>query len=156
LARRDEVSAGLLVFRRKPKLAVLLGHPGGPFWSNKDDNAWTIPKGLAERDADLLAAALREFTEETGFTAQGDFIALEPVTQKSGKTVHAWALEADFDPRMFKSGLFEMEWPPHSGRRARFPELDRLQWFTAPNALRKIISYQRPFLAELQRKLTSA
>jgi predicted NUDIX family NTP pyrophosphohydrolase len=156
MARRDEVSAGLLVFRRTPKLAVLLGHPGGPYWSNKDDGAWSIPKGLVEGDADLLATARREFAEETGFQARGTFLPLQPVKQKSGKTVHAWALEADFDPQRFVSGVFEMEWPPRSGRKQKFPEIDRLQWFIYGNALRKIISYQQPFLAELKRVLESA
>ncbi|HZP75706.1 MAG TPA: NUDIX domain-containing protein [Pseudolabrys sp.] len=153
MARRDEVSAGLLVFRRAPKLAVLLGHPGGPYWSNKDDGAWSIPKGLVEGDSALLAAAQREFTEETGFEAPGPFVPLQPVTMKSGKIVHAWAFEADFNAQSFTSGTFEMEWPPRSGRRAQFPEIDRLQWFVFGNALRKIISYQQPFLMELKQLL---
>src|SRR5271155_5428532 len=116
-------SAGLLAFRRKAGLEVLLAHPGGPFWTKKDDGAWSIPKGLAEPGADLLATARREFSEETNLTPQGDFLALMPVKQKSGKVVHAWAFEADFDLAPFASNTFEIEWPPNSGRRRSFPEI---------------------------------
>jgi predicted NUDIX family NTP pyrophosphohydrolase len=150
MMRKQEISAGLLAFRRKRGLEVLLAHPGGPFWAKKDDGVWTIPKGLAEQDADLLAAARREFTEETGFSAHGEFIALAPVKQKSGKIVHAWAVEADFDLAGFKSNMFELEWPPKSGRRQGFPEIDRVAWFTLPDALPKILAYQRPFLEQIK------
>lgn len=153
MRRRTEVSAGLLAFRRKNATEVLLGHPGGPFWAKKDDGAWTIPKGLAEPGADLLATAQREFTEETNFPATGQFIALRPVTQKSGKVVHAWAFEADFDLATFASNVFEIEWPPKSGRRQRFPEIDRIAYFTLPIALRKIVGYQQPLLRELESML---
>jgi predicted NUDIX family NTP pyrophosphohydrolase len=152
MARKYEVSAGLLAFRRRAGTEVLLAHPGGPFWTKKDDGAWTIPKGLAAGD-DLLAAARREFTEETGFAAQGPFLPLRPVRQKSGKTVHAWAFEGDFDAARFASNEFEMEWPPRSGRRQRFPEVDRLDWFDDAAARRKIIAYQLPFLTQLQEML---
>jgi len=151
--RRIEVSAGLLAFRRKNAIEVLLGHPGGPFWSKKDDGAWTIPKGLAEHGADLLATAQREFTEETNLSATGHFIALAPVKQKSGKVVHAWAFEADFDLSAFASNFFEIEWPPKSGRRQRFAEIDRIAYFTLPIAAKKIVAYQQPLLRELERLL---
>jgi predicted NUDIX family NTP pyrophosphohydrolase len=153
MARRDEVSAGLLAFRRRSEPEFLLAHPGGPFWAKKDDGAWTIPKGLVHAD-DLLQCAQREFTEETSFVASGPFLPLPPVKQKSGKTVHAFAFEADFDPETFSSNAFEIEWPPKSGKRKRFPEVDRLGWFGYDAALQKIIAYQRPFLVELRRKLT--
>src|SRR5690349_19487230 len=147
--RRVETSAGLVAFRRNGGLEVLLAHPGGPFWTKKDDGAWTIPKGVADADADLLTAARREFTEETGFVASGNMLPLKAVRQRSGKTVLAWAFEADFDPKKFSSNEFEMEWPPRSGRRKSFPEVDQLAWFGHDMALKKIIVYQKPFLLEL-------
>jgi predicted NUDIX family NTP pyrophosphohydrolase len=153
MSRRSQISAGLLAFRRHDGLEVLLAHPGGPFWAKKDDGAWTIPKGVEDADADPLSAARREFTEETGFVAAGEMTPLEPVRQRSGKTVLAWAFEADFDPAGFTSNTFEMEWPPRSGRRKSFPEVDRLAWFDYDSALKKIIAYQKPFLLELRTKL---
>jgi predicted NUDIX family NTP pyrophosphohydrolase len=152
MARKDEISAGLLAFRRGDGLEFLLAHPGGPFWARKDDGAWTIPKGLVRPD-DLLTGALREFHEETGLTAQGPFLPLAPVRQKSGKTVHGFAFEGDLDLTAFESNMFEMEWPPRSGRRTQFPEIDRIGWFGVEPAMKKIIPYQRPFLVELQEKL---
>ncbi len=151
-----DISAGLLAFRRKSGLEVLLAHPGGPYWVNKDDGAWTIPKGLAELGADLLATARREFAEETNLTPRGEFIALSPVRQKSGKLVHAWAIEADLDLAAFASNTFEIEWPPRSGRRQNFPEIDRIAYFELAVALNKILAYQRPLLHELQLRLRSA
>ena len=153
MTRKTEISAGLLVFRRKPDLEVLLGHPGGPYWARKDDGAWTIPKGLVELDGDLLATARRELTEETGLVADGTFMPLAPVRQKSGKTVHAFALEADFDLARFTSNTFEIEWPPRSGRRQLYPELDRVGYFDVDAALGKILTYQQPFIRELTDKL---
>jgi predicted NUDIX family NTP pyrophosphohydrolase len=155
MQRRSQISAGLLAFRRHNGLELLLAHPGGPFWAKKDDGAWTIPKGVADVDADPLAAARREFTEETGFVASGDVIPLQAVRQRSGKTVFAWAFEADFDLAGFSSNTFEMEWPPRSGQIKSFPEIDRLGWFDYPRALQKIIAYQKPFLIELQAKLAA-
>jgi predicted NUDIX family NTP pyrophosphohydrolase len=149
MSRRSQISAGLLAFRRGGGIEFLLAHPGGPYWTKKDDGAWTIPKGLADADVDPLAAARREFTEETGFVAAGEMRALKPVRQRSGKTVMAWAFEADFDPARFSSNQFEMEWPPRSGHRAAFPEIDRLAWFDYDTGLKKIIAYQKPFLIEL-------
>jgi len=152
MARRDQISAGLLAYRRRGPPEVLLAHPGGPYWARRDAGAWTIPKGLVDGD-ELLDAALREFNEETGFTAQGPFIPLKPVRQKSGKIVHAFAFEADFDPSTFSSSLFEMEWPPRSGQRRSFPEVDRLAWFLLPEAMAKIITYQQPLLTALNAEL---
>jgi predicted NUDIX family NTP pyrophosphohydrolase len=153
MARKSEISAGLLVFRRKPGLEVLLGHPGGPYWARKDEGAWSIPKGLVGTDGDLAAAARRELAEETSFIADGPLIALAPVRQKSGKTVHAFALEADFDLAQFASNTFEIEWPPRSGRRRGFPEIDRIGYFGVDEAMRKILAYQQPFIRELLEKI---
>jgi predicted NUDIX family NTP pyrophosphohydrolase len=156
MRRRPELSAGLLAFRRRNALEVLLAHPGGPFWAKKDDGVWTIPKGLAEAGADLLATAQREFAEETNLSAAGDYLPLTPVKQKSGKIVHAWAFEANFDLASFASNSFEIEWPPRSGRRQHFPEIDRIAYFTLPVAMVKILTYQRPFLLELQTLIAAA
>ena len=153
MRRRVEISAGLLAFRRRANLEVLLAHPGGPFWAKKDDGAWSIPKGIAEPGPDLLATALREFSEETNFAAAGDFIPLTPVKQKNGKVVHAWAFEADFNLAGFASNTFEIEWPPKSGRRQRFPEIDRIGYFTLPIAMVKILAYQQPLLREIEQRL---
>jgi predicted NUDIX family NTP pyrophosphohydrolase len=152
MRRSVEVSAGLLVYRRREGLEVLLAHPGGPFWARKDEGVWTIPKGLVEPGSDLLATARREFTEETNLAADGDFVALTPVKQKSGKIVHAWSLEADFDLSSFASNMFEIEWPPKSGRRQAFPEVDRIGWFDIATAMLKILGYQRPLLEELAQR----
>ncbi len=146
------MSAGILAFRRKPRLELLLAHPGGPYWRNKDDGAWSIPKGNVE-SGDLLVCAKREFNEETGLVAAWPFLALTPLRQKSGKTVHAFALEADFDLGAFASNMFEMEWPPHSGKFQNFPEVDRVAYFGLTTARRKILSGQRPFIEDLVQRL---
>ena len=153
MAHKDEISAGLLVFRRKPHIEVLLAHPGGPYWARKDEGAWSIPKGLVEPGDDLLATARRELAEETGFMADGTFIPLAPVKQKSGKTVHGFAVEGDFDLSQFASNTFEIEWPPRSGRRRAFPEVDRVGYFGVDEAMQKILAYQQPFIHELARRL---
>jgi predicted NUDIX family NTP pyrophosphohydrolase len=153
MRRRAEVSAGLLAFRRINELEVLLAHPGGPFWAKKDEGAWTIPKGLAEPGADLLDTARREFAEETNLATAGEFIPLTPVQRKSGKVVHVWAFEGDLDLTPFASNAFEIEWPPKSGRRQQFPEIDRIAYFTLPIAMIKILTYQRPLLHELEQRL---
>jgi predicted NUDIX family NTP pyrophosphohydrolase len=153
MGRKAETSAGLLAYRMGNGLEVLLAHPGGPFWTKRDAGAWTIPKGRVDRGADLLATAQREFAEETGLAAEGTFMPLRPVKQKSGKLVHAWAFEADFDLTRFCSNFFEMEWPPRSGRQQNFPEIDRIAYFPYSEALAKIIAYQRPFLVELEQKI---
>ncbi len=151
--RRTQISAGILAFRRKPALEVLLAHPGGPFWAKKDDGVWTIPKGLVEPGDDLVATARREFTEETNLTVESELVALTPVNQKSGKLVHAFAVEADFELTAFASNTFEIEWPPKSGRRQNFPEIDRIAYFAVPAAKTKIIAYQLPLLLELDARV---
>lgn len=154
MRRRTDISAGLLAFRRrKDGVEVLLAHPGGPFWTKKDDGAWTIPKGTVEPGDDLLATAQREFAEETNLAATGDFVPLTAVKQKSGKVVHAFAFEADFDLSGFASNAFEIEWPPKSGQRRNFPEIDRIAYFPIAVAMTKIIAYQEPLLHELNRRL---
>ena len=143
-------SAGLLMFRvRSGQLEVFLAHMGGPFWSGKDQGAWSIPKGEFAEGEEPFAAAQREFAEETGCTAQGPFIPLAPITQRGGKRVHAWAVEGDCDPAQLRSNTFSMEWPPKSGRRQEFPEVDRAGWFAIPVALEKILSGQRELVLEL-------
>lgn len=147
-------SAGILLFRSTKKiLEVFLVHPGGPFWKNKDAGAWTIPKGEFGEDEKPLNAALREFNEETGVTLKGDFIELTPVKQKSGKLVYAWAKELDLDPSQIKSNEFEMEWPPKSGKKKMFPEIDRAEWFDIGTAKQKLIAAQANFVIELSEKL---
>jgi predicted NUDIX family NTP pyrophosphohydrolase len=148
MSSKSEVSAGILAFRRKNGLELLLAHPGGPFWRGRDLGAWSIPKGLVE-SGDLIACAKREFNEETGLTADGPLIPLAPARQKSGKLVHAFALQADFDLSGFSSNQFEMEWPPRSGQRQRFPEIDRIAYFDVATARRKILPGQRPFIEEV-------
>ena len=146
-----KTSAGLLLYRRQPELEVFLVHPGGPFWAKKDLGAWSIPKGEIGEGEEPLAAAVREFTEETGFTVDGDFQALSPLRQKSGKTVRAWAVEADCDPALLRSNLFSMEWPPRSGKQQEFPEVDRGAWFGIDEARTRIIGGQAGFIDELLR-----
>jgi len=152
MSRRSEVSAGILAFRRKPRFEVLLAHPGGPYWRNKDEGAWSIPKGNVE-SGDLLACAKREFTEETGLVAKGPFMPLTSLRQKSGKVVHAFAHEADFSLAKFSSNHFEMEWPPRSGKQQSFPEIDRIAYFSVAVARKKILAGQRPFIDELIERL---
>jgi predicted NUDIX family NTP pyrophosphohydrolase len=147
-------SGGLLPFREVPGLLeVLLVHPGGPFWAKKDEGAWSIPKGEFEDDEDPLAAAKREFEEETGFTPDGEMIPLKPLRQPGGKLVYAWAMKRDLDPAGLKSNTFSMEWPSRSGRYQNFPEIDRAAWFTIEEASRKILKGQAAFLVQLQEKL---
>jgi predicted NUDIX family NTP pyrophosphohydrolase len=148
-------SAGILLYRlRDREFEVLLGHPGGPFWASKDNGAWSIPKG--EFDAEEpLAAARREFEEETGFPVEGPFLTLTPRKQKSGKTIYAFAAEGDLDVGRVRSNLFEMEWPPRSGRTAAFPEIDRAGWFALPEAHLRIQPGQSAFLHELLTLLQS-
>ena len=143
-------AAGLLLFRRKSDgIEVLLVHPGGPLWMRKDDGAWSIPKGEIEVGEAPLRAAQREFEEELGSPVSGEFIPLTQIRQASGKLVHAWAIEADFDPSTLKSGTFSMEWPPRSGRQQHFPEVDRAEWFSLDEARRKINKAQIALLDQL-------
>jgi len=134
-------------------LEVLLAHPGGPFFQHKDDGCWTIPKGEPEPDEDLFSAAQREFKEETGFIPRGSFIRLQPIQQKGGKIVHAWAFEGDCDPENLRSNSCQIEWPPKSGKVIEFPEIDRAAFFDLPTALRKIKPRQEALLEELARLL---
>lgn len=144
-------SAGLLLYRsRECGPEVFLVHPGGPFWKNKDEGSWSIPKGEFEEDEKPLEAAKREFQEETGFPATGEFLQLEPVRQPGGKIVHAWAQESDLDAAAVKSNSFSMEWPRGSGRMAQFPEIDRAAWFSVETAKRKILKGQLPLLEQLE------
>jgi predicted NUDIX family NTP pyrophosphohydrolase len=144
-----ETSAGLLVYRRTTGgVEFLLAHPGGPLWAKRDEGAWSIPKGLIDEGEDRLAAARREFEEEIGQAVDGDFQPLTPLKQKSGKTVHAWLVEADLDLDGFRSNQFEMEWPPFSGWMEAFPEIDRAGWFRLDEALAKILPGQSGFLHE--------
>ncbi len=131
---------------------MLLAHPGGPYWRSKDLGAWSIPKGVVE-SGDPFVCAKREFNEETGLIPEGKLVPLTPLKQKSGKIVHAFALEADFDLSAFTSNLFEMQWPPRSGQLQKFPEVDRIAYFDLPTARKKILPGQRAFLDELERKL---
>jgi predicted NUDIX family NTP pyrophosphohydrolase len=144
-------SAGLLMFRRRePTLEVFLVHPGGPFWARKDLGAWSVPKGEHQADEDPLAAARREFAEETGIVPEGAFLALDPIRQAGGKVVRAFALEGDCDPATIHSNTFVMEWPPRSGRQQTFPEVDRAAWFAIDEARRRIVKGQAPLLDQLR------
>ena len=146
----QKLSAGLLMYRGSlSSPEVLLVHPGGPYWAKKDEGAWSLPKGEYARGDDALAAARREFEEETGFTTQGPFTELTAIKQPGGKTIRAWAFEGDCDPAALKSNTFSMEWPPRSGRRQEFPEVDRAAWFNLQEAKRRIIPGQVGFLSEL-------
>jgi len=143
-------SAGLLLYRRQGHdIEVLLGHPGGPFWRKKDLGSWSIPKGLIAPDEALLAAAKREFAEETGHCPRGNVVPLGEARQSGGKMIHVWAVEDDWDAADLRSNMFEMEWPPRSGRRQMFPELDRAAWFGLAEARAKILKGQAIFLSRL-------
>lgn len=135
-------------------MEVLLVHPGGPLWARKDEGAWMIPKGEVEEHEDTLIAARREVEEETGARPSGPFIPLAPVHQTGGKIVHVWAVESEFDPASLTSNLFEMEWPPRSGNRRSFPEVDRAGWFDLATAARKILASQATILTHFERKIT--
>ncbi|MFL5330430.1 MAG: NUDIX domain-containing protein [Gemmataceae bacterium] len=144
-------SAGLLMYRQTSDgLEVLLVHPGGPFWTNKDEGAWTIPKGLIEEGEEPLGAAKREFAEETGCAPTGEFVPLDPVKQAGGKIVHAWAIRGNFELANLKSNSFSMEWPLKSGKYQSFPEVDRAGWFSMEEARRKILNGQLPLLEQLE------
>jgi predicted NUDIX family NTP pyrophosphohydrolase len=146
-----KVSAGVLLYRRRDgAIEVFLVHPGGPFWARKDLAAWSIPKGEFDPAEDALEAAKRELQEETGLTVEGEFTPLKPIRQAGGKIVHAFALEGDLDPSAIRSNTFEMEWPPRSGRRQVFPEVDRAAWLPLDVARGKIHKGQVGLLEELQ------
>jgi predicted NUDIX family NTP pyrophosphohydrolase len=144
---KGKVSAGILLYRGAGALReVLLVHPGGPFWAKKDDGAWSIPKGLIDDGEEPLAGARREFEEETGMRPDGSAQALGAFKQPSGKIVQAWAVQGDFAPEALTSNAFEMEWPPRSGKRQSFPEVDRAAWFDRDTALKKIVKGQRAII----------
>jgi predicted NUDIX family NTP pyrophosphohydrolase len=156
----QKVSAGILLYRRREAgVEVLLVHPGGPFWAKKDDGAWSIPKGEYAAGDDPLSAAKREFEEETGAAmdavSRGDFLPLTPIKQAGGKIVTAWSVEGDFDPTLLRSNVFELEWPPKSGRKKEFPEVDRAAWFSPDDARRKLLASQAPLLDELLARTSS-
>jgi predicted NUDIX family NTP pyrophosphohydrolase len=143
-------SAGLLLFRRRDgALEVLLAHPGGPLWAKRDLGAWSLPKGEIDAGEDPLTAARREVAEETGIHANGPFVALGSLRQRGGKHVSAWATPGEFEPTALRSNTCELEWPPRSGRRLRFPEVDRAAWFRLDEARRRILPSQLPFLDRL-------
>ncbi|HJV66057.1 MAG TPA: NUDIX domain-containing protein [Geomonas sp.] len=146
----SKTSAGLLMYRRRDhQLELFLVHPGGPFWAKKDAGSWSIPKGEYQGGDDPLQAARREFQEETGFQVEGEFRELNLVRQPGGKQVRAWAVEGDCDAGGIISNLFSMEWPPRSGRKAEFPEVDRAGWFSVEVSREKILKGQLPFIDEL-------
>jgi predicted NUDIX family NTP pyrophosphohydrolase len=157
-------SGGILLYRRGDAgLEVLLAHPGGPYWQRQDHGAWSIPKGIADGDEDLAAVAVREFAEETSFEVAS--VALDPTrpplplgsaTLKSGKVVHAWAVEGDLDAGLARSNEFELEWPPRSGRQIVIPEVDRVEWFELAEARRRIHPGQAPLLERLERVLSAS
>jgi predicted NUDIX family NTP pyrophosphohydrolase len=147
------MSAGILLFRFKnSNPEILLFHPGGPYWAKKDAGVWSIPKGLLNEGEDPLYAANRELREETGIEVKGKLNQLTPIKQKNNKMVFAWSLEQDFDPINLKSNLFEIEWPPKSGKKMQFPEMDKGAWFTIEEAKVKILAAQLPFIIELEKR----
>ena len=148
-------SAGILLYRnRHEHTEYFLVHPGGPFWKNKDIGAWSVPKGEFEEGDDPLKAAQREFEEETGIAIQGNFRALTPVKQKSGKMIYTWACEGDIDHAIIRSNTFPIEWPPRSGKYIDIPEVDKGGWFTYEEAKEKLIPGQVPILDELRAMLS--
>jgi predicted NUDIX family NTP pyrophosphohydrolase len=156
-SRRPNVSAGLLLFRRRDSgLQLFLAHPGGPFWAHRDDGAWTIPKGGVEQGEDLLDTARREFEEETGIAPHGPFIDLGSVRQRAGKVVHAWAWEGDADPATVSSNDMRTEWPRGSGRMITFPEVDRCGWFDPASARLKMNPAQSELVGRLELRLAEA
>lgn len=147
-----KVSAGLLMYRfRNNELEVLIGHPGGPFWRNFDEGVWSVPKGQVEEGEDLLECAKREFEEETGIKPEGKFVELGDVKFKSGKIVHAWAFESEWDGFMMKQHIIEIEFPPKSGKKIKIPELDRISFFKPSIAKEKINPIQREFIDRLEK-----
>ncbi len=156
MAKRPNVSAGLLLYRRSQNgLEVFLAHPGGPFWKDKELGAWTIPKGVIDPDEDPLDAARREFAEETGITPQGPFVPLGSIRQRAGKTIHAWAWEGDADADSTTSNEMRTEWPRGSGRWITFPEVDRCGWFDRITAKSRINPAQAELIDRLEALLTA-
>jgi predicted NUDIX family NTP pyrophosphohydrolase len=156
--KTGRISAGILLWRRRDgRLEVLLAHPGGPYWVRKDHGHWTIPKGEVEPGEELMAVARREFAEETGHPLPaGQLVELGEIRQKSGKVVLGWGVNGDLDAAAAFSNTFEMEWPPRSGRRQSFPEVDRAAWFALSEARLKILEGQAPLLDRLERLIDAA
>ena len=153
-AQRSKRSAGIVLYRRRlGAIEILLVHPGGPYWEHRDDAAWSIPKGEYEVDEEPLAAARREFEEETGIPATGNFIELGELRQPGGKVVSAWAFEGDCDPKDLRSNTFTLEWPPKSGRQMEFPEVDRGSWYSVEEARRRLTPGQIIFVDRLLQKV---
>ena len=153
----NKKSAGIILYRKKKsEIEVMLVHPGGPFWSKKDDGAWSIPKGEFEDDEEPLIAAKREFNEELGKEVSAEeFIELQPVKSKSRKIVFAFAAEQDFETNDINSNLCVIDWPPHSGKQIEIPEIDRAEWFNVATCKKKIVPYMLPLIDELNSKLKS-
>lgn len=151
-------SAGLLMYRQSGDgtLEVMLAHPGGPYWQRRDAGAWTIPKGEYETPETPLEAACREFSEETGFAATAPYLPLGDIVQKGGKRIRAWAVAGNADPALLSSNSFEIEWPPRSGRRQHFPEIDRVEWFSLAQARSKLNPAQAAWLDRLADALAHA
>jgi predicted NUDIX family NTP pyrophosphohydrolase len=151
-------SAGLLIFRRRASaIEVFLVHPGGPFWAKKDEGAWSIPKGEFDPTEEPIAAARREFGEETGFEiGDAELLDLGELKQPSGKIIHVWAAPGEYDPAALRSNEFSLEWPPGSGQERQFPEVDRAAWFSLAEAKRRIVPGQRAFIDFLAAKLGGA
>ena len=146
-----KTSAGIALYRRKSTgIEIFLVHFGGPFWAKKDDGAWSFPKGEYDESEEPLAAARREFREETGFDVDGDFVPLEPLRQKGGKLIRLWALEGDLPADAIRSSTFTIAWPPKSGRQQEFPEVDRAEWFSPAAARRKLVAGQVGFIDQLE------
>jgi predicted NUDIX family NTP pyrophosphohydrolase len=143
-------SAGILLYRLERQLELFLVHPGGPYWQKKDLGAWSIPKGEFTDKEDPLVAAKREFEEETGVAVSGNFIQLEPIKQKGGKTIYAWAVQGDIDASLIRSNVFSIEWPPGSGKQREFPEIDKAEWFSVEQAREKINPAQATLILQLQ------
>ena len=157
MAKRPNVSAGLLLYRRSQNgLEIFLAHPGGPFWKAKESGAWTIPKGVIDPEEDPLDAACREFTEETGIEPQGPFVPLGSIRQRAGKTIHAWAWEGDADANSTTSNEMRTEWPRGSGRWITFPEVDRCAWFGSVTAKSRINPAQAELIDRLEALLDGA
>lgn len=151
-----KTSSGILLFKREnEKFFYFLVHPGGPFWKNKDLGAWSIPKGEVSEDESLMERAVTEFYEETGKEINGDFIELQPVRQKAGKIVFAWALESDLEMTGLQSNTISINWPPRSGKIIEIPEVDRWEWFESEEAILKINSAQSEFILQLEKLLKS-
>lgn len=147
-------SAGILLYRIKENIEIFLVHPGGPFWANKDAGAWSIPKGEFDEKEEALEAAKRELEEETGIKAEGSFLELSPVKQKTGKIIYTWAHEKDFDPKLVISNTCTIEWPPRSGKKLEIQEINKGAWFQKEEGFIKILPGQAPILAEFFNKLS--